>query len=550
MENIVYVIGHKNPDTDSMVSAVALANLKKMNGMKNVIAARAGAANIQTEYIFQRFSCELPLLVQNLTPKVEFYMYENPVVLREDITLWEAMKLISNVDGKAVPIVSSDGQYHSMLYYSAFGKNILKKINPSRKSVIPTSVYNLIQTIMAQPLCVFDEKEIFNGSISVAAMDSASFSKYIQAEPAENKILVVGNRENVQKIAIENGVRVIILSNGFMPSKEIKSLAEKHRVSILVSSYDTSGTALLITYSTPVSTVSDASISPVHTLDLMDNTKTLLKESACHCLAVVDSSKKVIGVIDERSFIKDANIELILVDHNELSQAVEGASNYHIREVVDHHRIGSLTTTYPINFINRVVGSTSTIVASMYRDSRVSLSKQMASLLLSGILSDTLVLRSSTTTEVDVEMAEYLSGITDLDIAKLGEDIMQASSEAIKKPAKDIIAIDKKEYNSADVVISVSQIELTGLTPLVNRRDEVISALNEMRKEKKYYLAALMATDINLLSSVMFVSCEDELNNHLPYTELYEGVFSLKDILSRKKQLMPILSEIIEKIRK
>ncbi len=548
MKNIIYILGHRNPDTDSMVSAVSLAELRTLQGVEGVVPARTGAANYQTEYIFNRLDIPLPILITNLHPRVEFYMEEDPVVINEDTPLWEAMRL-NDIDDKAIPVINADGQYHSMLHYGVFTKNVLSKINPNTKAIIPTSVSSLVKTIQAQPMCVFNEDEIFNGIMSVAIMEATAYKTYLEAEPTDNKIVIIGDRPNAQKIAISMGVRVMIIVNGSLPSKEIKTLAEEKGVSILVSSYDTSNTVFLIIYSTQVSSMSDDSIKPLHATELMKNAKNILRNNACHAVAVVDQNNKVIGLLDESSFLKEPNIELILVDHNELSQAIQGAEHYRIREVVDHHHIGSLTTSYPINFINRVVGATSTIVASMYRESKVSLSKKMASLLLCGILSDTLILRSTTTTNVDIEMANYLANITDLDIQILGEEIMQASSAVVKKSTEEIISIDRKEYEIDNISISVSQIEVTILTPMMNRKKELFKSLTDLKEDNNYFATFLLVTDINSLSSVLLVCSDKSLGTYLPYPEISNDVFELKDVLSRKKQLMPMLFEIIDKVR-
>jgi len=256
-----------------------------------------------------------------------------------------------------------------------------------------------------------------------------------------------------------------------------------------------------------------------------------------------------VGLFAEGDLIREPNIELIMVDHNEFSQAVEGIEHYRILEVIDHHRLGAFTTTYPITFINRVVGSTSTIVAGMYRELRLPLPRAMASILLCGILSDTLVMRSATTTETDREMAEYLSGITDLDIEALGLDIMGSASEAARLPVDRMVRVDRKEYESSGLKLSVSQIELTSTLEIMERSREILDGLARLRAETGSYLAALMATDITRLESILFMDADRELLPFVGYPSSESGVYLLKDILSRKKQLMPALFEMVEKAK-
>ncbi len=547
MDRTVYIIGHKNPDTDSVVAAAAYAELKRAQGLVEARAARAGAVNPQTEYIFERFGVALPEFVPDLVPKVEYWMPAGVQVVRDTTPLWEALAIMGQGEGKALPIVDGEGRYVSMLHYGAFARNILTKINPHKKAVIPTSVGHLVNTVKAQPLVTFDEGEFFKARLVVAALETASFKAHIEAEPAGNKVVLVGDREDVQRIAIEAGVRAVIATNGTIVSKELRELAERKRVSVLVSPYDTSSTSLLVIYSTPVGTMGDEGISTVLRRDWIKTARKAIAESPCRSVPVLDDEGRVVGILSEGDLVSEPKVEVIMVDHNEFSQAVEGIENYRVLEVLDHHRLGSFSTKYPITFINRVVGSTSTIVASMYREQRIPLRKPIASILLCGILSDTLVLRSATTTEVDREMAEYLANVCDLEVEALGKDIMGSASEVASRPAAEIIRLDLKEYESAGRLLSVSQVEVSDTAEIMERRAEILLGLAEMRREKGYYLSAIMVTDITELTSLLLVDADREFLSLIGYPKLEAGVYVLKDVLSRKKQLMPALFELVEK---
>jgi manganese-dependent inorganic pyrophosphatase len=547
MQNVIYVIGHKNPDTDSVVAASAYAELKRSLGFANAVAARAGAVNPQTEYIFHRFGVPLPEFIPDLVPKVEYYLGEAPVCVSASLPLWEALSIMEKSGRQVLPIVDEGGRYKALLHYSAFAQNILTKINPRKKAVIPTSLGHLIDTIKAQPLVVFDRDKVFNARMVVAALSTEKFHDYIHVEPADNKIVLVGDREEAQRIAVDAGVKAIIITNGILPSKEIKELAEAKGVSLLTSPYDTSSTSLLVLYSAPVITVADEGIKPLDRRDWIKTAKHALAASPSRAVPVVDDDNKVVGLITEGDLIKDPNVEVIMVDHNEFSQAVEGIDHYRILEVIDHHRLGSFSTPYPITFINKVVGSTSTIVASMFRETRTPLSRQMASILLCGILSDTLILRSATTTEVDRDVADYLASITDLAIEAIGNDIMTSASEAVRLPIDKMVRVDRKEYESAGKKLSVSQIELTSTSEIMDRAQEVLLGLAALRAETGTYLAALMATDITRLQSVLFLDCAQDLYSYVNFPSPQKGIYMLKDVLSRKKQLMPALFEMVEK---
>lgn len=546
MSNTIYVIGHKNPDTDSVVAATAYAALKRAQGLAHVKAARAGAANPQTEYIFQRFGVPLPEFIPDLIPKTEYYIDSVPPSVSENTPLWEALSQLEKSPRQVMPIVDQNGCYKGLFYYNAFAKNILTKVNPRRKAVIPTSINHLIATIKAQPLVVREGDTMFNARMVVASLSDQRFRDYIFAEPADNKVVLVGDREEIMRTAIDAGVRALIITNAMIPSKEISKIAESKGVSILISSYDTSSTSLLALYSTPVISVADTSVMPLGPRDFMKTAKIAISNSPARAVAIIDEKQRILGLLTEGDLIREPNIEIILVDHHEFSQAVDGIQNYCILEVIDHHRIGTFSTTYPITFINRAVGSTSTIVASIYRESKTPLEKEIAAILLCGILSDTLVLKSATTTDTDREMADYLASITDLSIEDVGRDIMVSASQAARLPIDQLLRMDRKEYEVQGKKLTVSQVELTSSQELSMRQAEVLKGLAHIRRETGAYVAALMATDITKLESILYIDADHEFYPYLSYPMQESGIYLLKDVLSRKKQLMPALTEMVQ----
>jgi len=547
MTDTTYVIGHKNPDTDSVVSAAAYAHLKRELGSGDCVAARAGKMSPQAEYVFERFGVPFPAFIPDLVPKVEYYMGGPAIVVGSGTPLWDALATMNQSGQKALPIVDEDGRYRAMLHYSSFAQNILKKINPHKKAVIPTSVGRLEATIKAQPVCAFAPDEMFKARVLVAALETDSFKRHLDAEAVDSVIVIVGDRADVQRYSIESKVRAMIVTNGALLSRELKELAEANGVSVLVSPYDTSSTSLLVIYSTPVETMGDDTIRPVRTHETLKRAREAIADSPSRSVPVLDDDGRVVGLFDEGDLIREPNVSLILVDHNELGQAVDGADNYRILEVIDHHRLGAFSTRYPITFINRVVGSTSTIVASMYRDAKVPIPKPIASLLLAGILSDTLILKSATATDADREAAEYLSNIADLDVEAFGRDIMSSASLVAKKPVAEIVRLDMKEYGAADRSFTVSQVEVHSPDEILERADEVASELAALRASGDHYFSALMVTDITELSSVLFVEGDKDFVSMLRFPRLNETTFELKDVLSRKKQLVPLLIELTEK---
>ena len=279
----------------------------------------------------------------------------------------------------------------------------------------------------------------------------------------------------------------------------------------------------------------------------MKKIKPILHASPSRSLTVVDDDNKVVGMITENDLLHDALVEIALVDHNEVSQAAEGIEHYTIREIIDHHRIGTVTTRTPITFINKPVGSTSTIVANLYRESHVSIPLEIAQILLCGILSDTLILHSATTTDIDRETADYLSSITGLDVQSLGQDVLNAGSHIGARSAADVIKQDKKEYRDERNVYTVSQIEVDGTDELLARKQEFLDELEITRRSHGALFAALLVTDIARLSSLMLVSADKHFLPYITFPKQEDNVYFLKDVMSRKKQLIPLLSELIER---
>jgi len=547
MKRTVFVIGHRNPDTDSIVAAISYARLKNLLGHSEYVAARAGHLSPQTDYILRRFNVPKPLYFHDLQPRAEFYMPEGTETVLENKSVWSAVEKLQKNGWHSMPVVDAEGHYKSLLHYSGFAKSILDILNPERQTAITTSVELIRETLDAQPLCVRDDREVFKGFILVANDSLETFKKIFESHLSEKVIVITGDRSDIQEYCIEKGVRVMVVVSSLVPEKRIIAKAEKKKIPILLSSYDTSSTVLLTTYSSPVAIMADNEVRAVHKSDSVKKIKPLLKESPSRSLTVVDDDDKVMGMITENDLLHDPLVEIALVDHNEMSQAAEGLEHYAIREIVDHHRIGTVTTRNPIMFINKPVGSTATIVTGLYRENHISIPLDIAQILLCGILSDTLVLHSATTTDIDRETADYLSSITGLDIAQLGQDILNAGSHIGSRSASDVIKQDKKEYRDQKNVYTVSQIEVDGTDEVLARKQDFLDELEITRRSHGGLFSALLVTDITRLCSIMLIAAEKNFIPFITFPKQEDNVYFLKDVMSRKKQLIPLLSEIIEK---
>jgi manganese-dependent inorganic pyrophosphatase len=357
----------------------------------------------------------------------------------------------------------------------------------------------------------------------------------------------MGDRWDLQKFCIERKVRALILTNGHTLDRELVTLAEDNGVSVITCPFDTSSAAMLIIYSTPVGEMGDTTVPLIRLNDPIRKLREPLSKAPSRCLPVGDEEGRVAGLIFEGNLIKEPNIEVIMVDHNEPNQAIEGIENYRIQEVIDHHRLGNLSTKYPITFINKVVGATCTIITNLYREAHVPMEKEIASILLCGILSDTLSLHSATTTDTDRNTAEYLSSVTGLDIVQLGGELQTEANRINARPADELVAMDMKEYAEQGAAFSVSQIETDHPDALVARREEILGELEKICLSRKYLFAALLVTDVTALDSLLFVAGKKSFITHINFPQKDTGIYVMKDVVSRKKQLIPLLSELVEK---
>ncbi len=555
MKKKVYVIGHRNPDTDSIVAATAYAALKRAQGMTNCFAARAGKTTPQTEYIFNRFGAPLPEFIPDLIPRVEYYDNHSVQALQADSSLWDAMETMQKNQVQALPVVDAEGKYQSLLHYSFIAEQLLHVSNPNQKTAIRTSVELISSVLHAQTLVSHDEKEIRKSPIIVAAAEFDTFAAILATNNPANTIVITGDRSDVLRHAIEQGVRLLITTNGNLIDRELKEMARERGVSVLSSPYDTSSTTLLLIYSMPVSGMAMAGgltttqIRPVNRMDPVRKIAPLLSNAPGKSLPVVNDAGLVVGIISESDLYHEPNIEVIMVDHNEISQAIEGIENYRILEIIDHHRLGNPVTKNPINFINKPVGATCTIIAEMYQESRVPLGQEMASLLLAGILADTLLLQSSTTTRQDHDMAEFLANIANHDIPALGREIMAAASKISGRGAEELVRQDMKEYHEQGESFAVSQIEVANPEEVLSRRQEFLGVLDAERKREGRLFSALLVTDITKLSSLLLIAAEEKFVPFITFPLVSESTYEMRDIVSRKKQLMPILSELLEKYK-
>ena len=405
-KDITYVIGHKNPDTDSVCSAIGLAELKRATGTANAVAARAGDLNPQTAFILKHFKAKPPVLLHNVYPKARDIMMTDIISVREDTPILNVMELMRKSRIRFVPVVDRKGVFKGALSLMDLAQMYMEKIEVGGEA-ITTTLKNISRVLGSKPIIdnlAAEPKKFF---IYIGAMARGSFIKTIKKSDPKKSAVIVGDRREIQKKAIELGVPLLIISGGLKVSKEVQSAAKKAGVSLIISPYDSATTALFVRLSTPASLVCLTEFEHAAPDELASDLMFKIR-SRRNGLVVLDDSGRLEGIITKTNLLSPSGVSLILVDHNEIAQAVSGADKVPILQVVDHHRIGNFTSTQAIPFICEPLGATSSIVAELYKASGKPIKKLTASLLLSGVVSDTVILKSPTTTKRDKQIVKWL----------------------------------------------------------------------------------------------------------------------------------------------
>jgi len=543
---IVYVIGHKNPDTDSVCSAMGMARLKKELGMKNVVAARAGTLNPQTAFVLERLGFEPPLYVPDVHPRARDVMTDRVYTVSEDTPLIKVMEIMEKEKVRFVPVVSGDKRPFGVVTLMALAKKFMAGTGPGAARQVRASIANIREALGGRSLLDCTGAQVLELSIFVGAMGRSSFLSTIKKEGPARSLVIVGDREDIQRETIEIGVAVLIVSGGFDVSEDIRAMAEAKGVSLIVSPFDSATTAQIVKLSTPASMICDTAFSTIGCDELTEDIKYRLANVTG--LIVVDKKGLLHGLVTRSRILKRSPISLILVDHNELSQAVDGAGSVEIRGVVDHHRIGGFQSVSPIPFVCGPVGSTSTLVAEQFDAEGVKMDKGMAGLLLAGVLSDTVVLKSPTTTERDRAVVRRLEAISALDYRAFGEEIFRATASLKKLGAEAAVNGDHKVFTTAGKTFGIGQVETIGFDEFYEEEDSLRKVLQSLMAKKGFYLSALLVTDIVKGTSLFLAVGVPEVFYHLGYPEIGKDLYELKGVISRKKQVVPHILNVFNEI--
>ena len=543
------VIGHRNPDMDSICSAIAYAELKRKLGMPDVVAARAGNTNERIEFILQKFDVPAPEFVSDVAPTVADVMETQFISVGHDSSIYQAMNLIGKKRMRGLPVVDRDDRCQGLL--SSW--KVIQHLFPPREETntsgeIFGSITDIVHAFDGQFVTGDPEDARRRVVFMVAAMSRESFGERLRMHPADGVIVFVGDREDIQLDAIGANVLAVVITGGLGVSAKVRSAAKEAGIRLLSSRYDTAITVLSARGATRIDSMIDRQFTSFTPETSLKSARQVVTGSSEYLFPILDNEKRLVGILSKSHFIKPIPRQLILVDHNELSQAVKGAGDLQIIEVLDHHRLASFNTDIPILFWNNPLGSTSTLVALSYKQYGMAIERPIAGLLMAGLISDTLNLTSPTATPIDAEVLKELSKIAGIEPAKLAEGIFAVGSPLLTLGPNEVILADCKDYQEDGRKFSVSQIEELGYSHFYDKEGELLKALEAYRSRQESYFAALLVTDVNTQNSLLLISAPAAFLETITYPRLGANVFELNNVVSRKKQLVPYLLDCLHKV--
>ncbi len=542
-----YVVGHRNPDSDSICSALAYAELRRRQGLANVVAARAGNLNQQTQFILDALGVAPPELLLDVYPRISDVLTEKVVTIDSSEPLSKAIELYHKHHIRLLPVVDDLSRATGLLLLKAATEAFLVPAEPEQMRRIRTSLSAIQRSLNGDVYHFVDPEPVEDFNLYVGARREETFSRWISQSEPRKIILITGDRPGVQRMAVEAGVRLLIISGNSQVDRDLLELAVQNDVSILVSRYDTANSVWLTRMATPVGELAEKNFLKIKPGELLEDLRLKLTHGNQAGAIVTDKLDKVIGIATKSHLIRNSPTKLILVDHNELTQAVPGADKVEIVEVIDHHRLGNFHTDLPIRFINQPLGSTCSLVASLYRQAGIDPDPKVAGLMLAGLLSDTVILKSPTCTEVDRQLVPWLEELSGLNHEEFGSQLFAAGSPmASGAPVRDLILTDFKEYKAGDYLLGLGQVEVVNFHSFHKRYEELQSELIKIRDERRYELAALLVTDIVMETSLLLTAGPAELPYVIGYPQEAENLFRLDGVLSRKKQLVPHLMKVFK----
>jgi manganese-dependent inorganic pyrophosphatase len=557
MDQPFYVIGHKNPDTDAVCSAIGHAALLRASGEEpNAIAARCGEVSQRTKWVLEKAGIEPPLLLTDARTTAGMICRRKIIQVRPSDTFLTAYNRMLAAGIRCVPVVNEDGSVAGMLQYI----NLLKLLLPDNTEgisvrTVHASLHNLAATLDAESIGAqisdHDHEEDLILLVGASSQDTVK-QRLDQATKEGNVgqfLVICGDRPIVQRLAIEKGARALLVTGKNVVSKEIQDFAIAKGTVLLICRQDTASANTLIRCSRTVRHVMETKFITVAESEPVSKIRKQLVGVDQDLFPVMDNiTHLMLGVIAKSDLVDPPRLRFALVDHNEYAQAISGIEEATITEVIDHHRLsGNLVSREPIRYLNEPVGSTCTLVARKFFHRDLIPPPNVALCLCGGIVSDTLCLTSPTTTKLDQKMLTWLSGIARVDAKQFAEEFFAVGSLIANGTTDEIINTDRKEFNEQGFFISISQVEERDLHGFLARREELEEALRTLQFEKGYNIAVLAITDVALLKSMVLAVGPEKVIASLPFKRIDDTLYEAPGVVSRKRQIFPAICDAIER---
>ncbi|MDY0087527.1 MAG: putative manganese-dependent inorganic diphosphatase [Coriobacteriia bacterium] len=536
----VLVFGHRNPDNDSICSAVAYAHLKNLTDTENIyLPARLGPLPPETAWAFERFGVLPPEEINHVHTRVRDVMSADVTSVDVETTMLDAGRMMRERNVRALPVLEN-GTVRGLINETILADAYLGEIEMRGFMSMPVALKRIVD-VLDGTLLVGDPDMVLSGDVLIGAMEPETMVGYI----TEGDTLVVGDRVRSQPMALDAGVACLIVTGGLVPARDVLELARERGAAVVLTSHATFAAARLVNLSHTVGDVMNTDV-------LRFDPEMLLSEALEDLLGpthregvVVDDNNAPLGMVTRTNIARGIRRRVILVDHNEMAQSAPGIESADVMEVVDHHRIGDVQTYGPILFLNIPVGSTATVVAMRYEELGVNLERSMAGILLSAVLSDTVLLKSPTTTEADHRIAGKLAEIVGVAPLPFGLEMFKARSAGESFSAARAVKADLKEYRIGDTLVAIGQIETVELDSVMKHIEDIRSVMAELREARGYDLVLLMVTDVVREGSEIIAAGKVRLAERGLSVSLAEGSAWMPGVLSRKKQIAARLVDAV-----
>lgn len=536
--NKIYVIGHRNPDTDSVVSAMAYAALRNAVGDREFEAGRVDHCSDETKRLLEYFGLTAPTRIKDVRTQVKDLDFDTPPTLEPTVTIDHAWKVMEENQITSIPVVNGDGTLYGTMSAHDIATFDINSIHSPIAEKLP--VFNLLGVIEGRIVSDGSEmKTELSGEVVIATPSMDDENRVF----AQNTILLCGNQPELIRAAFKSEVNAIILCAAGSVDNIISDFPNS-KTCVIYSPLDAARIARLIFLATPIErTCFTGDIVSFSCNDYVDDVREVVLKSRYRSYPVLDENQKVIGTLSRYHLLRPRRKRIVLVDHNEAAQAVPGFEQAELVAIIDHHRLADIETGLPIYVRNEPVGSTTTIVAEMYQERGVSPSSKMAGLMVSAILSDTVMFKSPTCTKRDIELAERLARIAGVSIDEVGKVLFDSTAQA-DKPVEQLIGSDFKEFHIAGQRLGVSQITCVDSAKLLERKNEFMDALTTLKKKNSYDIVLLMLTDVlSEGTELLYLGNEDTIRYAFNVEPKDNQVF-LPGVMSRKKQIIPMLTAL------